>query len=229
VLLAGHWAALRFVPVHGVGSAGQFTPDENFVAHLNTAYLAPLHLSGLVSVVPTSALVLLGTAAGDALRRESFGLLHRLAALLLGGLFLALLGLVWSRDLPMNKPLWTAPYILYTAGLASITLGLLYLFIDVGPQTKKRWWGWWALPLVVTGTNAIVAYVAPILVKVNVLQTWTWQMPDGGRLPLEQALQHASYGWLGRVPGGWFYTLVYVGVWWLVLLWLYRKRIFLRV
>ncbi len=54
-------------------------------------------------------------------------------------------------------------------------------------------------------------------------------MPDGGRLPLEQALQHASFAWLGRVPGGWFYTLAYVGVWWLVLLWLYRKRIFLRV
>ena len=91
--------------------------------------------------------------------------------------------------------------------------------------------GWRALvfPLVVFGANAILAYVAPILVKVQILQAWTWPMPDGSRLPLQEAIQHACYAHAGRISGGWLYTLGYIVFWWSVLFVLYRKRVFLRV
>jgi predicted acyltransferase len=221
-LLLAHWSLIRFAPVPGVG-AGQFTEEANVIRYLNETYLAPLNLKGLLSVIPATALALIGTMVGDLLRRGGAPARWKVAVLIAGGVILVLLGLAWSLHLPMNKPLWTASYILYTAGWGAAALGSLYGLIDVAGLRA------WALPLIVPGTNAIVAYVAPILVKVNVLQAWTWTMPDGSHLPLQQALQHGCYVYAGRVAGGWLYTLAYISLWWLILFVLYRKRIFLRV
>ena len=222
LLLVAHWAAIRFVPIPGVG-AGVFTESTNLINHLNQAYLAPIHLKGITSLVPTSALVLIGTALGDAIRRETATQLRKLLALLITGAGMALIGWLWNLDLPFNKPLWTSAYILYAAGWGSIVLGILYLVIDVWSLRS------WSFPLVVMGMNAITAYVLPILVKVFILQEWKWRMPDGSLLPLQQAFVHYCTDHAGRIAGGWLYTLVYILFWWLVLFQMYRKKIFLRV
>jgi len=221
-LLAAHWAAIRFLPVPGVG-AGVFTESQNLVYHLNQVYLAPAHLKGIISVMPTSALVLIGTAIGDLLRHQDYTPMHKAAYVLAGGLALAAGRWLWSLDLPFNKPVWTASYVLYAAGLGAVVLGGCYLLVDA------QGWRRWAFPLVVCGANAIFAYAVPILVKVYVLQGWRWQLPDGSLRPLEQALMQLCFQHAGRIAGGWLYTAGYLACWWLVLLYLYRKRILLRV
>ena len=47
------------LPVPGLGR-GVFREDANAIVYLNRAYLNRWHLDGLVSVVPTAALVLIG-------------------------------------------------------------------------------------------------------------------------------------------------------------------------
>src|SRR5450759_4818674 len=69
VLLAGYWAAIKFLPIPGVG-AGLFEQNQNFITHLNQTYLMPFNLNGLPSIVPTTALVIIGSAVGDLLRRR---------------------------------------------------------------------------------------------------------------------------------------------------------------
>jgi len=219
--LIAHWAVIRFLPIPGLG-AGIFSEKSNVIRHFNQIYLQPLHLSGLLSVIPTSALALIGTALGDVIRRDSPPM-QKVGYLLGGGVALLVAGWLWNLDLPFNKPLWTASYIVYAAGWGSILLGLLYLLIDVNR------WRWWAFLLVVPGMNAIVAYVAPILVKIYILQAWTWKMPDGSILPLQQALMNYCFTHAGRIAGGWIYTIGYIVLWWLILLWMYRRRVFLRV
>jgi predicted acyltransferase len=221
-LLLAHWAALRFVPIPGVG-AGVFTESQNLILHFNRVYLQPVSLRGLISAVPMTALVLIGTALGEALRWGKVGWPPRLAALLGGGLVLAGLGWVWSLDLPFNKPVWTASYVLFTGGAGALTLALLYLVADVAGLRPL------VFPLVVFGANALLAYVAPIIVKIYILQGWKWKMPDGSLLPLQQAIQHACFVHWGRTSGGWLYTGGYILFWWLVLLWMYRKGAFWRV
>jgi predicted acyltransferase len=221
-LLAAHWAAIRFMPIPGVG-AGVFTEGQNLIYHLNRVYLQPISLRGLISLVPMGALALVGTALGDALRRDLDSPIPKVAQLLVAGLALAGIGWLWHFDLPFNKPVWTASYVLYAAGLGTLVLGALYLLIDV------TGWRAWALPLIVPGANAIVAYVAPILVKLLILDAWKWKMPDGSLLPLSQAILHYCFVHAGRIRGGWLYTWGYILFWWLILLWLYRKRVFVRV
>src|SRR5262249_33518912 len=94
-LLLFHWAAIRFVPVPALG-AGAFTEDGHLILYLNQTSLQWWGLSGLISVIPTTALVLIGTAAGDLLRSERVTAPGRAGALALGGLGLLLVGWLWS-------------------------------------------------------------------------------------------------------------------------------------
>ena len=219
--LVAHAAALRYLPVPNVG-AGVFTEDGNLITHLNRTYLQAVHLDGALSVVPTAALVLIGTAIGDLLRRQMRPG-PKVVALLVTGAELLILGWLWHFSLPFNKPIWTASYILFTAGLGVGVLTVLYVLVDL-----TGWW-WLPFPLTVFGSNAIVAYVGPILVKLLILREWTWRMPNGHRMPLETALLHTAIVHYGPYRGGWVYTLGYLLVVWLVLLELYRRKLFLRV
>jgi predicted acyltransferase len=221
-LLVGHWAVIRYLPMPGAVT-GTFTEAQNAISYLNATYLQDWGAKGLVSVVPTTALVLIGTALGDLLRNEKWSVARKLGWMLAAGLALAAGGWLWSLDLPFNKPVWTASYILLTAGLGALVLAGLY-----GPIDALRWRAW-AFPLVVFGSNAIVAYVAPILVKIHILQEWIWSTADGTPRTVQQALLDACTREFGRGQGGWTYTAGYIFVWWLVLLVLYRRKLFLRV
>ena len=226
VLLVLHGAAIKYLPVPGVGT-GVFREDANLIQHLNRTYLSTLHLDGLLSVIPTAALVLIGSAFGDLLRWD-IKPLPKIPFLLLASASLILLGWAWHFSLPYNKPVWTASYILLTAGLGGVVLTALYTLVDVA---GVRWppLRWAVFPLIVYGSNAIAAYVGPILVKVLILREWTWRMPNGVRENLEQTWLHAAVAHYGPYWGGWVYTLAYLGIVWLVLLELYRRKIFLRV
>jgi predicted acyltransferase len=217
--LAGHWALIKFVPVPGAATPA-FEADLNIIKYLNEVYLGPRHLAGIISVVPTSALVFLGTLLGDGLRRPSLRG-GRIFAILLGvGIALAVGGWVWQHDLPFNKPVWSASYILFSGGLGVLVLGLCYLAFDLARLRAA------AYPLAVFGANAIVVYVASILFKVLILQG---VRPGGQAASLQQAVVGYLSARLGADLGGWAYTIGFIAFWWLVLLTLYRRRIFIRV
>ncbi|ADV66725.1 heparan-alpha-glucosaminide N-acetyltransferase domain-containing protein [Deinococcus maricopensis] len=210
-LLVGYAAVLLLTPVPGVG-AGVLEETRNAVQYLNQTFLAPLGVRGLLSVLPTGALVLLGSVAGEWARRTDG--VPRLLAL---GAALSALGFAWGAFMPINKPLWTPPYILLGAGLG--TLGLLAcLLVERGGRGRSL------TPLVAAGRNALLAYVAPILVKTWVLQGWQvrWTGRDAS---MQDALLGLARGHLGLWWGGWLYTLGYVGAVWVGLWWLYRRGV----
>jgi predicted acyltransferase len=221
-LLVGHWAAVRFIDVPGIG-AGVFEEDRNLIQYLNDTYLRWYGLKGLVSVAPTGALAILGSLTGDLLRRIEQPGWRRSLWLLLAGGAAALLGWGWSFDLPYSKPLWTPPYILLTGGFAACLLAALYLIVD---GLRQRWIAW---PLIVPGGNALFAYVVPICVKIYVLQGWVWTYTDGTEVTLQKALLDSAVMAYGPITGGWVFLAGYVVAWWLVLLVLHLRRIHWRV
>jgi predicted acyltransferase len=214
--LVAYWAAIRYLPVPGVGRA-IFEEDQNLILHFNNTFLEAVNLRGLLSVIPTSALVMLGSLIGDLFRLE-LPSLRRSAWLLVIGLGLAVLGVLWNLSLPYNKTFWTPSYILLTAGLGTIVLGIFHYLVDA------RGWHGWAFPLTVFGSNALFAYVVPILVKV-----WLLQGIEVGGASIQQNILNFWQSLAGGYGGGWLYTLSYIVFWWLVLWVLYRRRIFLRV
>jgi predicted acyltransferase len=173
--------------------------------------------------MPTAAMVLIGTVFGDLLRQGFYTLARRVLLAGIVGAALLVAGHFAGLFLPMSKPLWTASYILFTAGSGGLVLAVLHALVD-GTRSGGRL----AFPLLVPGSNAITGYVLPILVKINILQGWSVATASG-RTTIEAALQNALYDAAGRTSGGWLYTAGYIAVWWLVLYYLQRKQWFLRV
>jgi predicted acyltransferase len=179
-------------------------------------------LAGLLSVVPTTALVLVAATIANLLRSKEKSDAVKLKSLVAAGIALTAAGMAWNEVLPFNKTVWTPSYILLSAGLGSLLLALLFWILDL------RKWMWWAFPLVVYGSNALVAYVGPVLLKLVVLQRVKIDF-HGRRLSIADAWLHSFTDTLGRVPGGWAYTVSYMLAVWVVLLILYRMKWFVRV
>ncbi len=196
--LVSYWAALKFVPIPGIGS-GFFEEGLNLVHHLNRKLLAPVGMDGLVLAVPASSIAMIGTLIGDLIRREDVDAKVKLRWLSISGGAMIALGLVWSVSIPLNKPVLTPSFVLLTAGTATALLATLHYLIDLRGGRK------WAFPLVVFGSNAILAYAGPIFLKNLVLR------------PLDTSV------------GGFTRVTIYTCLWWIVLYILYRKRIFLKV
>jgi predicted acyltransferase len=220
VLLAGYGLALNLVPLPPHGQPA-FEETRNLVTHVNQHYLARFNLAGLLSVIPTTALVLIGATLTNALRADESDR-WKLIALVGAGLALTCAGIAWNEVLPFNKTVWTPSYILLSAGLGALILAVLYWVLDV------RKWTAWAYPLLVYGSNALAAYVGPVLIKVLILQKVKVSL-HGARYSIQDAWLHEFIDPMGRYAGGWAYTISYMAIVWIVLWVLYRKKWFLRV
>lgn len=207
---------LRFTP--HAGGIGIVSETANPVQHVNDTLLSAWGLRGLLSVIPTTALVVLGALAARPLQQQQ----GRAPHILLGmGLLLSLMGYGWaaSGHIPFSKTLWTPPYILYSAGLA--TLGILgfWLIADSGrnPMGAKV-----LAPLTIPGRNALAGYVLPILLKVWILLDWqvNWA---GKSESMAASLLDLARNAFGAVGGGWTYTLGYILAVWLGLAWMARR------
>ncbi|MBX7245221.1 MAG: heparan-alpha-glucosaminide N-acetyltransferase domain-containing protein [Candidatus Sumerlaeaceae bacterium] len=239
VFLAAYWALLRFLPLPDA-AAGTFTEQVNAIKIINTSLLAPWGLKGFLSIVPASALVIMGTWAGD-LMRGDFTPTQRIQRLIVFGAIFTAIGLLWHLSIPMNKACWTPSYIVYMAGLACFMLALFYAVIDVAGWRK------WAYVFVAFGLNPITAYFVSIMVRIHTVQEWAKLGADGK--PLLNAdgkpvtLWTSAINWfveqftalaggnaqLGKVWGGWAFTLSYIAFWGLVMVWMHRRKIYWRV
>jgi predicted acyltransferase len=215
-LLIGYDLFINLYPV--AGQSGVFTETLNPVKVINDVLLSPWGLRGLVSVVPTTALVLLGSAIAQPLKDRRPGAPWRL---LVAGTAMTGLGWLWAQHLEFNKAVWTPSYVVYTAGLATLGMLAFSLLADSG----QRWSSWGSrllAPLTVPGRNALFAYVAPILIKVLVLMavTVSW---TGTPQTLQNALLTLARSHFGIWYGGWTYTLGYILLVWLGLAYLARR------
>ena len=194
-----------------------FTEADNAVQRLNALVLSGVGLRGLTSVVPTTALVLLGSVAAQPLKDRA----REVVTLLPLGAALSLSGWLIADALGFNKTVWTPAYILYSAGLGTLGLLAFYLIGD----TRRGQFSWLLSPLTVAGRNSLFAYVFPILLKLWILGVWqvTW---TGQRQSILASLLTLAQRHFGGQGGGWLYSLGYVFAVWAVL-WVLARRGFI--
>ncbi len=218
-ILVGYYGLLMFVPAPETGKAGDFTKETNLAGYLDRHYL-PGEIKesyygfgdneGLLSTIPAVATTLLGVLAGQWLvtRHSPWG---KVVALLAAGAVCLGAGTLWGQHFPIIKILWTSSYVLVVGGWSLLLLGLFYAIIDV---LKFRAWSYF---FVVIGVNAITIYMAARIIPFDRIAFFFF----GGLAKL--AAQYSP----GSRP-----VVVAAGVLvveWLMLLYLYRRRIFLRV
>ena len=165
-----------------------------------------------LSFIPTLATMMLGLFAGQVLSEER-SIKYRLGWLVTAGVIALASG--WALDAaglcPIVKKIWTPSWVLFSGGWCFLILAAWYAVLDVAKYRA------WAFPLVVIGMNSIAAYLISHL----------W---DGF---IERALKTH----LGESPFrvfGTAYEPLMLGsavllVEWLILYWMYRRKLFLRV
>jgi predicted acyltransferase len=229
--LLGYWILMRFVPVPGFGMPGRDVPlldhDGNLVAWLDRQIFSATHLyegtrdpEGLISTIPALGTTLIGVLTGLFLRSSTRSDSRKAFGLALAGVSGLILGLLWNLWFPINKKMWTSSFVLYAAGWSLLILAAFWFLVQVRNYRRGTW------PLLVFGTNAIAAYVIS-----EVMADCLGHVRVG---PHSNVLHWTAEHIAALMPafpalGSLAYSLLYVLVCWLIVLPLYRKKIFIRI
>jgi predicted acyltransferase len=240
VLLFGYWFVMTLVPVPDTGILGALainTKGGHLAAWVDRlvfdwrAYGLGNHLwvgsvtwdpEGLLSTVPAIGTAMLGVIAGRWIAQPR-PLAERLNGLFAAGALGMMVGLMWGWSFPINKSIWTSSYVLFTAGMACVTLATIMWIVDV------HGWRRWTRFFVIYGMNPIVAFVGSGILA-RLLYSILKVDYDGRRVSVVEAIYRTLVSWgLEPVNASLAFALSFVLLWFLILWLLYRRQIFLKV
>lgn len=219
-ILIGYWLLLAFVPVPGIGETS-LEKNANWASWVDQLLLQG-HMwkysltwdpEGILSTITALVTVLLGISTALYMQRPA----SPVKGLALFGVFSILLGLAWSFIFPMNKALWTSPFVLFTAGIALVLLSIsVYCFDE-----KKIERG--TLPFRALGANPLTAYFgAELLARVlNLIKIQ--------KITFHEYMFEKTSLILPAIGASFVLALTTVLFWTLVTIFLYKKKIYIKI
>lgn len=242
LILVGYWAAFALYPLPGAGFdyakvgvphawlqasglsgfAGHWQKNSNAAWAFDTWFmnLFPRERPFLfnrggyatLSFIPTLGTMILGLIAGNVLRsaRDPLAKIRWLAIAGVVGLFsgwaIGALGIN-----PVVKRIWTPSWVLFSGGWCFLLIAAFYWVVDV--LKFKRW----SFPLVVIGVNSIAAYIIAHLFDGFIEKNLTTHLGAGFFNAFGAAYQPFLHG------------AATLAVMWLILYWMYRRKLFLKI
>jgi predicted acyltransferase len=227
VILLVYWGVLSYF-----GTGDPFSLEGNATVpfdkmilgenHLYKGFGIPFDPEGLLSTLPAIVTAMLGYLAGSLIKQTNKHQVPKTLAMWgIGGI---IAGLAWGQFFPINKPLWTSSYVLYTGGLASMFLGVLVWIIDLKGYKK------WTSFFVVFGMNPLFIFALSGLWAITLSRLVHLETSDGKRI--------SGYSWLyqevfvpvsGPLNGSLLFALAHIAFFWLIGYILYQKKIFIKV
>ena len=223
IALVGYYLLMILVPVPGYG-AGVLEPGKNLAAWIDSLTI-PFYLyqetwdpEGLLSTLPAIATGITGMIAGFFVVSDR-KIEDKVILLFVYGFFMTLIGEVWGWFFPINKNIWTSSYVLYTSGLASMCWAVLIWIIDVKGKQK------WAQPGVIFGTNAITAYVLSYIFQIP----FTWISVSNGNNLQSLYMQGLTRAGMQPELASFSWAVIFTALCFVPVLYLYRRKIFLKL
>jgi predicted acyltransferase len=240
VLVVGYWAAFALYPLPGPnfdwaaiklspdwsgnlpGFAAHWNKNTNFAWAFDTWFMnlfprkEPFVMNGggysTLSFIPTLATMVLGLIAGEVLKSERTPnrkvqwLVVAGVTGLAAGWALGALGVC-----PVVKRIWTPSWVLFSGGWCFLLLAAFYAVIDMADFKK------WSFPLLIIGMNSIAAYCMAHLfdsfIKIN----------------LKTHFGQDFFKLFGAPYETLFHGAAILLCFWLILYWMYKRRLFLRI
>ncbi|PJZ59371.1 acyltransferase family protein [Leptospira barantonii] len=188
---------------------------------------------GFFSGISAIASALFGVLCGLILFSKEWTSRNKIVSLFGSGVLLTLVGLFWNTFLPMNKSLWTGSYAVYTAGLAFLCTGIFeFLHVSIGirkEESNRSFLEMLFQPFLVFGKNAILVFVGSGIVA-RTLNLWTTIGANGKSISVKVWF----YGKLVSVAADPYlaslvYAILHLIVWWGILSFLDKKKIYFKV
>ena len=171
-LLAGYWIVLL--------TFGDLTLEGNAVLKLDRWLVGENHLykgyfsaifnqniafdpEGLLSAIPAMASVIFGFLVGKFIK-EKGNTYEMITHLLVIGMIALFISLCWNFVFPINKPIWSSSYVLYSTGLAMAILSIILFIVEMKGFKS------WSKPFVLFGKNPLLIYaLSGVIVKIYFL------------------------------------------------------------
>jgi predicted acyltransferase len=240
IILVGYWVAFALYPLppagfdtttigvrpdwphHLTGFAAHWDKNTNLANRFDQWFLnlfpreRPFVYNGggyvTLSFIPSLVTMIFGLLAGGLLRSERTGT-EKLRTLVLYGVGGLVLGMVLhvAGVCPIVKRIWTPSWTIYSGGWVVLMLAMFYYVIDL-----KGWRGW-VFPFLVVGMNSIAMYVLVHITEDYIAQSL--------RIHLGQRVFEVFGPEFVPITVG--ATVLFIL--WLILVWMYRRKIFLRI
>jgi predicted acyltransferase len=220
-LLVGYWLLLLS---SGAGTA--FTLEGNIVRQFDLFILGGEHIysgkgvafdpEGLLSTFPAVVNMLIGFEITRFIttRKNKEECVKQLTFI---GACLLLIAMLWGTLLPINKSLWTSSFVLFSSGIACITLAVFIYIIDIKNIDKP------VSPLLVYGTNPLFIYVL----------SWVWVATyfyiDMGSVDLHQWIFGMLSSFMNASLASFIFALSHVVLFWYISRMLYLRKIFIKI
>ncbi len=210
-ILVGIGILQLLVPVPGIG-AGLLTPVGCINGYFDRMLLpGRLHggvfdPEGLLCIVSAITVTLMGSVAGHFLRDKKTNDQQKIKTLSAIGASAIVLALILSSFYPIIKACWTGSFNLLTGGIGFLLMTAFYWIIDV------KGWKKWSFFFRVIGMNSIFIYLLHGFVDID-------------------KISQKLFGWMVLLGNSAeiFYEIGEIGMVWLLLYYMYKKNIFLRV
>ena len=226
ILLFGYWILLYVFgspsqPLSMMGNAGLYL-DKALMGndHLYHGERIPFDPEGWLSTLPSIVNVVIGFFAGKFIqdKGKTFECLSKL--MLVGALFI-FIALCWNISFPINKKLWTSPFVLLTCGLDLIIISALIYILEMRKWNPIRWSGFFQI----FGRNPLFIYVLSELLFVVLVM-------------LHVSQKENVYDYINRIIfqvmapgafGSFLFAICYMLVCWSIGWWLNKRRIYVKV
>jgi predicted acyltransferase len=156
-ILVLYWLAMNLIPTPGFGKV-MLEPGSNLAAWIDQQYLpgkmwqGNWDPEGILSTFPSIVSGITGMLAGTLLLKVK-SQEYKVIYLFTIGFIGTIIGVVWNWVFPLNENLWTSSFVLFTSGMACMTLAASIFLVDILNYNKSARFG------VIYGSNAITIYV----------------------------------------------------------------------
>lgn len=223
IILLGYWMIMWLFGDHpnpfslGGNAALKFDALVFRQENIHQGYGLAFDPEGLLSTLSAIVSVIAGYVAGAFIQRSgnNFSTVWKLA---FTGMILLSLGQLWDVYFPINKPLWTSSFVIYSAGWSLVLLSFLILIVEIAG------WKGWTYFFEAFGKNPLFIYVMSALV-ISLL----------GIIHIDgQVLKLIIYNnwyltWLDDYNASLAFAISYMFLMWLLGYWLHKKRIYIKV
>jgi len=227
ILLIYWWILYYFGTDDPYSLAGNATiPFDRSILTENQMYKGfgiPFDPEGLLSTIPAIVTVILGYLTGSVIKMTEKIKVPRI--LVIYGVIGIIAGFLWGLLFPINKPIWTSSYVFYTAGWALISLALLIWIIDLKGYSK------WTSFFVVFGMNPLIIFALSGIWARTLTRILKITEDDGKVVNGYTWLYNHIFEPLTANPkiSSLLFALSHIVLYWLIVLVLYKKKIFIKV
>ncbi|PKD21634.1 hypothetical protein APR41_01190 [Salegentibacter salinarum] len=186
-------------------------------ANLYKGYGLPFDPEGLLSTLPAVVNVIAGYVAGVFIQKSGNNI-RTVIKLSIVGVVLLVVAQIWGIWFPINKPIWSSSYVIYSTGWTLFVLSVLILIIEI--FGFKKWTSFFEAfgknPLFVFVMSGLVVMLMNIIyVNGQALKPWLYQ--------------NLYLSWLNNYNASLLFAISYMLLMWLLGYWLHKKRIYIKV